>query len=51
MTQEEIIKALIVLLDGHRTGPRGSLQQEPYKGDFFELFVQARRSITLVGLT
>ena len=43
MTQEEIIKALIVLLDGHLTGPRGFMQQEPYKGDFFELFAQARR--------
>ncbi len=43
MTQEEIIKALIVLLDGHLTGLRGSMQQEPYKGDFFELFAQARR--------
>ena len=38
MTQEEIIKALIVLLDGHLTGLRGSMQQEPY-----ELFAQARR--------
>ena len=43
MTQEEIIKALIVLLDAHLTGLRGSMQQEPYKGGFFELFALARR--------
>lgn len=43
MTQEEIIKALIALLDGHLTDLRGSMQREPYKRDFFELFAQARR--------
>ncbi len=43
MTQEELIKALIALLDGHLTGLRGSVQQEPYKQDFFALFSQVHR--------
>lgn len=41
MTHEEIIKGVIELLRQHKSGLRGSIHQEPYKGDFFKLFAAA----------
>ena len=41
MTPDEIIKRIIDYLDGHLGGSRGSMHQEPYKGDFFKLFREA----------
>jgi len=41
MDREQIVRALADLLDQHRNGLRGSMHQEPYKGDFFRLFAAA----------
>ena len=41
MSKESIVQALEVLLRQHKTGVRGSAQQEPYKGDFFRQFAEA----------
>lgn len=41
MTREEILTKLQTLLQGHKTGARGSIHQDPYKSDFFELFAAA----------
>ena len=41
MTKDEIIGQVITLLRDHQQNRRGIIQQEPYKGDFFALFVKA----------
>jgi hypothetical protein len=42
MTKDEIILTMIQFLDQHYEGKlRGSMHQEPYKGDLFKLFVEA----------
>ena len=41
MTHEEIVEAIIGLLRQHSDGSRGTIHQEPYKGDFFRLFAAA----------
>lgn len=41
MTQEEIVRELVNYLEQHLSGVRGSMDQEPYKGDFFRLFKEA----------
>jgi hypothetical protein len=41
VTQEEIIVQVLQLLHMHLKGVLGHIGQEPYKGDFFELFRQA----------
>jgi len=44
MTQEEIIEKIITYLDQHFKNTRGAISQEPYKGDFFDLFREAYRN-------
>lgn len=44
MTQEEIIQHLHELLDLHLKLIRGYVGQEPYKGNFFRLFMEAYRN-------
>jgi hypothetical protein len=38
---DQIVQEIIVLLRQHIDGLRGSVHQEPYKGDFFRLFAAA----------
>ena len=43
MTGREILERFNILLDSHfKLG--GSIHQEPYKGDFFKLFIEAYRN-------
>jgi hypothetical protein len=41
MNREEILVKIEELLRQHKEGLRGSIHQEPYKGDFFRLFAAA----------
>jgi hypothetical protein len=41
MNHEQIVDGVIELLRQHERGVRGSIHQEPYKGDFFRLFAAA----------
>jgi hypothetical protein len=41
MNHDAIVEAVIDLLRHHQDGSRGSIHQEPYKGDFFKLFAAA----------
>jgi hypothetical protein len=41
MDREEIIEGIITYLRQHKNNLRGSIHQEPYKGDFFKLFAAA----------
>lgn len=38
MKHEAIVNDMVDLLRQHHTGQRGSIYQEPYKGDLFRLF-------------
>ena len=44
MNKEEIITEIKTYLDQHLRNMRGSIYQEPYKGDFFRLFREAYRN-------
>jgi hypothetical protein len=41
MDRENIVEQVIDLLRQHVNGQRGSILEEPYKGDLFELFATA----------
>ena len=41
MNRDELVDQLITLLRQHKAEQRGSIHQEPYKGDFFRLFAVA----------
>lgn len=41
MDREQVIREISNLLSQHIKGCRGSIHQEPYKGDFFRLFATA----------
>jgi hypothetical protein len=41
MTKSEIVDRVMELLQQHKSGLRGSIHQDPYKHDFFELFAAA----------
>jgi hypothetical protein len=41
MNRDELVDQLIALLRQHKAGLRGSIQQDPYKQDFFRLFAAA----------
>lgn len=41
MNREEILNKIEKLLHQHNDGIRGSVHQEPYKGDLFKLFAAA----------
>src|SRR4051794_21757140 len=41
VNREEILDRIVLLLRQHNEGLRGTIHQEPYKGDFFELFAAA----------
>ena len=41
MTRDEILEGVIDLLRQHQKGMRGTIHQEPYKGDFFRFFAAA----------
>ncbi len=41
MERSEIIDGVVDLLRLHNDGLRGTIHQEPYKGDFFKLFAAA----------
>ncbi len=43
MERSEIIDGVVDLLRLHNDGLRGTIHQEPYKGDFFKLFAAAMR--------
>jgi hypothetical protein len=43
MSYDEIIEGLIDLLRQHKEGVRGSIGQEPNKGDLFKLFSSASK--------
>jgi hypothetical protein len=40
MTPQQIIERFAAYVDQHEQGERGLHHQEPYKGDFFTLFVE-----------
>jgi hypothetical protein len=44
MNREKILEEIITLLRLHNEGLRGTIHQEPYKGDFFKLFAAAFNS-------
>ncbi|MFH0771020.1 MAG: hypothetical protein V1933_00125 [Candidatus Omnitrophota bacterium] len=48
MNKEEIIKEIVRLLEGHFSGIRGYIGQDPYRSDFFKLFNEAYRNAYLV---
>ena len=41
MSREEILAQIEELLRQHKAGLRGSVRQDPYKSDFFQLFAAA----------
>ena len=41
MTRDEIVDQIGELIRQHKEGLRGSIHQEPYKGDLFRLFAEA----------
>lgn len=41
MTEDEIFEEITRYMRDHKLGARGSIHQEPYKHDFFELFAEA----------
>lgn len=41
MTPQQIIERFSTYVDQHEQGERGTHHQEPYKSDFFALFVEA----------
>jgi hypothetical protein len=49
MTRNEIIERIIGLLREHKENQRGSIHQEPYKRDFFELFAEAYNAGMMSG--
>ncbi len=44
MTPTEIVEKLVQYVDQHEQNNRGSVHQDPYKSDFFNLFVEAHNS-------
>jgi hypothetical protein len=49
MTKDEIVEGVIKLLRDHRSGMRGTIHQEPYTHDFFELFAKAYNAGMMSG--
>lgn len=41
MKRDEVVSKIVELLRLHKDGLRGSLHQEPYKGDAFNIFADA----------
>jgi hypothetical protein len=41
VNHDEIVEGIIALLRQHSDGSRGTIHQEPYKGNFFRLFAVA----------
>ncbi len=46
--REDVLKEVVELLEQHRRGSRGSMHQEPYKGDIFKVFARAYNGGLLV---
>lgn len=38
MNRTDLIESIVKLLEQHKNGMRGSIHQEPYKSDFFQIF-------------
>jgi len=47
MNKEKIIKEIVSLLEGHFSGNRGSMGQDPYRSDFFKLLKEAHKNAYL----
>ena len=41
MTRDEIIQKIIAYIDLQLDGLMGEIYQDPYRGEFFDLFVEA----------